>query len=1635
MKKLTALLLSALMILSMTTNVFAEGTKDGAVIEGSAGESVETVSFENDITRQPESASVKAGEAATFTAGVRGSVLSYQWQVSKDGGKKWSNLSTRTYGSSDTLKITAKESYNGYLYRCEVTFADNKVKTSEAAELKVRKNVPYPAVTMSSEEVNGVTVEIEAPEGALPEGATMEVSSVSLNAVQNAVDKAAELSGTVVAAVDITFFDAEGAVIEPEGEIKVTMRSAEIAKAENPVVVHLDTTAEELEGAEVEPEKVDAEAEAEAVVFNADRFSVYAVLEPGEGGDEARATVEFYGLDDAKVATFYVKNSDVMPPADDSERDPNASYIDHIVTDPGVGGQVPTGQIFLGWYIGDTKYTSATVTPMTIDGVRQYLVDLSITEGMTVKVWAVILKVFTVTYLDEQDISMGTDELKLLTSETSISYTVSKTYVPTDPTKNFEGWDPTDTGKITNAQYNGTAVAAPPYKMGTTMTISGSITFTVNAPKGNWLVFDENGKGATYNAPQFVKSGEPTIEPTLEMKRLGYEFGGWYTDQACTDGNEFVFGPTITERTVIYAKWTEVTTAHYSVIFWEQNVDGDGYDFAGSDTKTENVGTAVTVSSSGNTITARAGNNTSTHTVKAGFSYSSADTGKTILPDGSTIVNVYIDRNSYTLTFRDYTYTATTSNNGTQYGDVNGERVRVYRINNQWRLTNTNNGTVYNGTRYTRSNNVNSTVKTITALYGQDISGEFPIIGTNGFTYRTGIRWNPDSNLNVGGQQYFTHDTVIAYIDRMTPGSMTFQISDPEDRTEKTMNYWVETVNNTPSSSTVETMTYKGVLYELYTRVVAKYNGVTIEDYMDLDGFTHFEADRTIPTSGNPNGYYYNGNNVATLVNFYYTREKYAFNFNDGSYFDGNNNRLAEEYAPTGHLNTINDIIYGSDTTSYNKGGADFYGPESAYPGFVIEGWYLDDTCSAPYTFTTMPKGGVTLYAKWRQIQYRVFLHPNATLPDGTNDSSLDWGDEGRVDDQGNPVKQAMNFRISYMGQLSMPTGLRDEYEFIGWFMDAAMTVPFDPDSKLTDQLVTADYDKNDPANYTDEMNKFGQIEGEGWNSDLIGWDHDNDKTTPGIDRYWVTKKLDLYGKWSELLTGALGVGVIYDANGGSNAPLDTKKYKDNINALAGTAATPKTGERFLYWVVQKWNAETEAYEDTEVTVYPGAPFTIHKYLAKETDLSSGEIEYKTDEDGNQILDEEGNPIPLVYKAYTMQLRAEYGPAEAVKDTFIHWYQNEEGDAYKEPIYTSTDAKGEGLQINEATPIFDLVTAKDSDGEDLVTIKRGHVFLGWARMPEFVMEDGVPKLDAEGNKIPIPYYALTEKDLYLKYDAVNEQYLYNTGTAEEPTWEKVVTQVAADEKMPYHALYAVWKDVIYIVHGAKGTVEIVDLADTTKERNEFTTGYDAETGKYTTYYYGGYGLIADTTAADPSGFTLTKGGAEATWSGTYTWSRANAQKNANAFTISTDEAVASASKRTVGDVFYIKEVPSSYLAAPKIATVKADYGAGALTSVSILSVVDTTIYRAGGINGTKGTFASSFTMTQNNGGTSSTTAKQLFGLEGYLTVNAWATTEVSNLTLVPFWTTYDSITVNSNSSRTITISGNEVTNAKAAGLE
>ena len=87
------------------------------------------------------------------------------------------------------------------------------------------------------------------------------------------------------------------------------------------------------------------------------------------------------------------------------------------------------------------------------------------------------------------------------------------------------------------------------------------------------VTFDFNTGKASTPKTEEVEYGNPVSEPT-KPTNTGYTFGGWYTDQACTDGKEFTFDADgkstapITDHITLYAKWTK---NRYTVTF---DVDG-----------------------------------------------------------------------------------------------------------------------------------------------------------------------------------------------------------------------------------------------------------------------------------------------------------------------------------------------------------------------------------------------------------------------------------------------------------------------------------------------------------------------------------------------------------------------------------------------------------------------------------------------------------------------------------------------------------------------------------------------------------------------------------------------------------------------------------------------------------------------------------------------------------------------------------------------------------------------------------------------------------------------------------------------------------------------------------------------------
>ena len=70
--------------------------------------------------------------------------------------------------------------------------------------------------------------------------------------------------------------------------------------------------------------------------------------------------------------------------------------------------------------------------------------------------------------------------------------------------------------------------------------------------------FNANGKDAAMPDSQRVKEGKTATEPADKPQLKGYTFGGWYTDEACTQAYDF--STPVTADMTLYAKWTKNAT-------------------------------------------------------------------------------------------------------------------------------------------------------------------------------------------------------------------------------------------------------------------------------------------------------------------------------------------------------------------------------------------------------------------------------------------------------------------------------------------------------------------------------------------------------------------------------------------------------------------------------------------------------------------------------------------------------------------------------------------------------------------------------------------------------------------------------------------------------------------------------------------------------------------------------------------------------------------------------------------------------------------------------------------------------------------------------------------------------------------
>lgn len=176
---------------------------------------------------------------------------------------------------------------------------------------------------------------------------------------------------------------------------------------------------------------------------------------------------------------------------------------------------------------------------------------------------------------------------------------------------------------------------------------------------GNYatMYFNANG-GSCSTASMLTSYGmpvgtTPTVHNTASLPtptRDGYIFEGWYTgnNEAITAGMNCYW---INDLTV-YAHWKEIGKATVTVNHYKQNVSGNGYTLAATESVSGSIG------------------NSTTPAVKKYTGFTAPKTQTVTIPKGGTSVNYYYSRNKYSVTVNTDNGIAATSGAGTYYYGV-----------------------------------------------------------------------------------------------------------------------------------------------------------------------------------------------------------------------------------------------------------------------------------------------------------------------------------------------------------------------------------------------------------------------------------------------------------------------------------------------------------------------------------------------------------------------------------------------------------------------------------------------------------------------------------------------------------------------------------------------------------------------------------------------------------------------------------------------------------------------------------------------------------------------------------------------------------------------------------------------------
>ena len=869
--------------------------------------------------------------------------------------------------------------------------------------------VPMPAQEFSGEAGEDMSISVNAPEGALPENTSMTVSRVNNSLISGTMEAASDM-GTMVAAVDISFAN-EGEEIEPKTEVEVVLALAGLSELQNPQVYHLkdDGTVEH-----VETYSNTRGPKGNTLTFKAKDFSIYAILNEPVTGDE-RLTVRFKYTEyadendttgtDKEVTMVYVKSSDKVVSEDATTGETRDPLVE-IMYDPGTGAySFAEDELFAGWVPGVRDYTSETEYCATIEAVREYIRNMTWTNGQEIIFWARIMKVFTITYMENEVVSLGSDNVMRTRTETAKFYIVERDYVPATSDKSFEGWKATDE---TYQNIIGATSANTVYSKNEKIEVKGDVHMVVYCPQGFWISFNEKPdpvahKGAKYVAPIFCSGGVLPSQATVDSTLAGYTFDGWYDPKVgwndgagkitntnqITHASHFDDEGKLIENVNLQAHWTMNPTTSYTVVVWMQSaIDTSKYDYYTMQVlENQTSGAAIPVPDS---------STYGTGISKTGFEYASNDAGsRTLAPDGSTVLNIYYNRVEVTYTFKVPTYTETTSANFS-----NTDQAYFVDYDEQKYQVETS------GYFYVREQNPD----TSQTYYVKDSSAGWTAVTYQFINYSVGYRWASSSGYYSANVALFTrHDAVNG--DTVPAVSFSGNLSN-----NRTNHYWIYRNN-----SWVE-IEYAGRGYNSSYYFWHIVGTSTVSNNSNSTSYSrsnnYIDEDYINPSSR----YYTSSYSTSVTPPTSVTYPVYEFSWTDRETFTGVYGQKLTDAGytwPTDYRWYNADYVYGSSTTftsvedvfgtSNNDNPedefhSDYYGQEQAYNTNVyhflekLEGGYEAAQDDATYTIPTVIGNGMV----FRSFQGFTHSEFRLSLPSGV--TSYTTGTSYNGDNLVNPV-------------------------------------------------------------------------------------------------------------------------------------------------------------------------------------------------------------------------------------------------------------------------------------------------------------------------------------------------------------------------------------------------------------------------------------------------------------------------------------------------------------------------------------------------------------------------------------------------------------------------------------------------------